>query len=287
MLLEQVSLLLCMHSILAFGLDGNTVKKRTFIGDPRRNITCLGSGYDLRLSLRPDGVDLNQLTMQQLCAKPIYGGSEVPLLLGGWCSEGLEPAWNNMEDDGTDDWTQDDMFPTRTGVSFDWQATTTDARSSWPVGTRWQDERLYAGCLNRCFCSWGVEDLTVQPKRQVPSNADMITAQTDDSGIFELKLEIAQMTDGYRADYYNRVNDGTDVKVLQIITDLGEPNETEGYAETHWRGWDEPVNLALDPGNEITCEGDLPSFELPPPYPNSEFSNPQELCATQWNGGLS
>ena len=43
----------------------------------------------------------------------------------------------------------------------------------------------------------------------------------------------------------------------------------------------------MDPANNITCDGDLPSFPLPPPYLVSDFQSPQELCAVQWAGGLS
>lgn len=124
MLFYQVSLILSATSLLTLGKSIGHAQKRTFIGDPRRNITCLGSSYDLRLPIRPDGVDLNQLTMQQLCAKKIYGGADIPSVVGGWCSKGLEPAYILGEGPiGHFAWGQDDqMFPTRTGVSFDFTA---------------------------------------------------------------------------------------------------------------------------------------------------------------------
>lgn len=307
----QVFVIHSVISLLTLAKRDNYVRKRTFIGDPRRNITCLGSSYDLRLPIRPDGFDLNQLTMQQLCAKPVYGGADIPVIPGGWCSKGLEPAydprWDGDDDDddgssdhGDDDddvdvaWSQDaEMFPTLTGVSFDdtvtsWIQTPMIHPPGFPPDRRWFKDRLYAGCLNRCFCSWEVDDLTIQPKREVPSNADLITKKTDESNFIEIKIEIVEMDgSGRHPGFFNRVNDGTDISVLQIIPDLGEPNEEGGYAETHRIREQAVVDLSLDPGNEITCEGDLPSFIIPPPYTNADFRTPQELCAVQWSGGLS
>lgn len=83
MFLRQFPYTLVTFSLLVLGAERTHVRKRTFIGDPRRNITCLGSSYDLRLPIRPDGLDLNTLTMQQLCAKPVYGGANITRSLGG------------------------------------------------------------------------------------------------------------------------------------------------------------------------------------------------------------
>ena len=117
----QVFFIISLSSLRALGKPSGHVEKRTFYGDPRRNITCLGSSYDLRLPLRPDGVDLNQLTMQQLCAENIYGRADIPYRLGGWCSKVLEPALLESSWNGPTRWSQDDMFPTRTGVSFEFK----------------------------------------------------------------------------------------------------------------------------------------------------------------------
>lgn len=102
MLYQHFGILCVAFSLFAFGAKATDVEKRTFNGDPGRNITCLGSSYDLQLPIRPDGVDLNELIMQQLCAKPVYGGASIENALGGWCSKGLEPAvwWDYNDDDG-------------------------------------------------------------------------------------------------------------------------------------------------------------------------------------------
>ena len=154
-------------------------------GDPRRNITCLGSSYEFRIPIRPDGVDLNRLTMQQLCAQPVYDGADIPRVLGGWCSAGLEIDYQYEIPPGDPPWGPwgpSDTSRPRTGVSFDH----TVSRSVQPGELQpdgFNDERLYAGCLNRCFCNWGVEDLSIQPKREVPSNADVMVLPTPTDGL--------------------------------------------------------------------------------------------------------
>lgn len=280
MFFYPISVILALSSSLALGKGDNHVEKRTFVGDPRSNITCLGSSYDLRIPLRTDGFDLNQLTMQQLCAKPIYGGADIPRALGGWCSAGVEIDYRYVDPPGEPAWGPSDTFHLRTGVSFDFRV------SEWlSIGSDdFNDDRLYVGCLNRCFCNWEIEDLSIQPKREVPSNADVIIIPTYPRHVQKLKVEIAEFLE--ERDTQPDM-DGDLVTVLQIIPDLHEPNEEGEVSETDAQSYEDVLNLALDPGNEITCEGDLPSFVLPPPYSVADFRDPQQLCAVQWFGGLS
>ncbi|KAG7005472.1 hypothetical protein G7Y79_00019g046520 [Physcia stellaris] len=244
--------ILALSSSLALGKADDHVEKRTFVGDPRSNITCLGSSYDLRIPIRTDGVDLNQLTMQQLCAKPIYGGANISRALGGWC------------------------------VSFDFSV----SEEMSDHLANFNDDRLYIGCLNRCFCNWEIEDRSIQPKREVPSNADVIIIPTHPLHVQKLKVEIPEFLE---ARDNQPALDGDEVTVVQIITDLHEPTQRNYplHSQTDARDYEDVLNLALDPGNEITCEGDLPSFALPPPYSVADFQNAQQLCAVQWFGGLS
>lgn len=115
-----------------------------------------------------------------------------------------EPTYLD-EDEDTGDWywnQDEDMFPTRTSVSFDFTVTKYVNVPGWRKDATghhdaaYDDHRLYAGCLNCCFCSWGVDDLTIQPKREVPSNADLITVQSDGYPFYELKLEFADFGRG-------------------------------------------------------------------------------------------
>ena len=255
------------------------IDKRITQTDPMRNITCLGSSYDLQLPIRR-GVDLNQYTMQQLCAKEAYGGAVVNQ--GGWCSAGLDIT---IEDhDGPiqehPDWDADPDLaaPTLTGVSFD-------------LGDRWDVARIeefnprwMLGCLNRCFCNWGIENINIQPKRETPSNADATLIEAA-RWTRELQLDVANINSTWIDEHFGRMR-GAIVDVVRLI-DLKEPVDIGENAVAPSDAFFEPWDLSLDPGNYITCEGELPSFPLPPPYPVSDFQSPQQLCAVQWSGGLS
>lgn len=84
------------------------------------------------------------------------------------------------------------------------------------------------------------------------------------------------------------IHDGRlgDVEVETVsLKQMIEPNAENGFAIEMTD--DPPWRLNMDAGNYITCEGDLPSFPLPNPYPVSDFESPQKLCAVQFSGGLS
>lgn len=265
----------------AFPNENNHLDKRSFYGDPRRNITCLGSSYDLQLPVRLNGVDPNRFTMQQLCAKTIYGGAPAGQHLGGWCSRGLkvedgESGQDSDSDDSTDSISEipnDESEWKWTGVSFD---LSTASRATADGA----DPRFLIGCFNRCFCNFEIEDLTIQPKRSVPSNADVYLKESDGTG--EIKLDVEDDVTTTAMVHTGRLGD-TMVDSVRL-DNLIEPNSESTIAYMPiYGGWD----LSLDPGNTITCEGDLPSFPLPQPYLVSDFQNPTQLCAVQWSGGLS
>lgn len=46
----------------------------------------------------------------------------------------------------------------RTGVSFDLSAASQASQEG-------AEPRFLLGCFNRCFCSWEIDDLTIQPIR--------------------------------------------------------------------------------------------------------------------------
>ncbi len=265
----------------AFSKDNGHLDKRSFYGDPRRNITCLGSSYDLQLPVRRNGVDPNQFTMQQLCAKTTYGGAPNGQHLGGWCSRGL--IYRDLEldygdsdsDSGPAEQPEDSWQWAFTGVSFDLSNTFQDERTG-------ADPRFLLGCVNRCFCNFEVNDLTIQPKRSVPSNADVYMEKSRTTG--EILLDV---TDDVTTNHESHTGrKGATLVDTVILNQLFEPNQTRGYAYEPTFGIT-PWFLSLDAGNYITCEGDLPSFPLPQPYLVSDFQNSTQLCAVQWSGGLS
>ena len=233
--------------------------------------------------MRSDGVDPNRFTMQQLCAKTIYGGASAGQHLGGWCSRGLwvedgEPGQDSDPDSDPDSMTEnpDSVFEWEwTGVSFDMSAASQANKEG-------ADPRFLLGCFNRCFCNFEVEDLTIQPKRSVPSNADVHLKQSGGTG--EIKLDVEDDVTTTESVHTGRMADAMVDSVR--LNELIEPNSelTTAYMpEFH----DPPWDLSLDAGNYITCEGDLPSFPLPQPYLVSDFQNSTQLCAVQWSGGLS
>jgi len=250
--------------------------KRTFNGYPRRNITCLGSSYDLQLPIRSDGFNPNELTMQQLCAKTVYGGAPLGQNLGGWCSKGLRYSEQGFSDqvpvyheyDNRDYATSTDPQ----GVSF-------DLATEYPEG--W-DPRSHLGCFNRCFCNYGIEDLTIQPKRDVPSAADVTEHESYETG--ELMLDVDDDISTLGGLHDGRLGD-VDVDTVWLH-EMVEPSSEDGLAILK-DNVDPPWRLSMDAGNYITCEGELPGFPLPEPYLNSNFESPQELCAVQFSGGLS
>lgn len=278
-------LLLGLPILHAHPTVDTNLAKRSFYGDPRRNITCLGSKYDLQLPPGVNETDPNELTMQQLCAKTVYGGAPAGRHLGGWCSRGLKTRDLRHPDDSDDADDPDDSedsdvttnpYSDTNGVSFD----LSDA-SHADEGLA--DPRFLLGCFNRCFCNYGVTDLTMQPKREEPSAADTYSgSESRNTGEIRLDVDDNLLTRG-------RSHDGRlgDVVVDTVeMEEVVEPNEENGFGITDENA-DPSWILSLDAGNYITCEGDLPSFPLPQPYPVSEFESAQELCAVQWSGGRS
>lgn len=104
----------------------------------------------------------------------------------------------------------------------------------WPQGQEYQVDRLYIGCLNRCFCSWGVEDSTVQPRHEEPgSTADVdMTEKSYHDQFVQIKIEVV--------DTVRREGEGitpnpfeSDKPALHVVQKMGEPNDENdrGFAE--------------------------------------------------------
>ena len=263
--------------------NNNYLEKRSLYGDPRRNITCLGQSYDLHLPFLHNGTDPNTFTMQRLCAKTIYGGAPAFQHFGGWCSKGLTVQDHRASDNGEE--SEDDFDEPAwdadgselTGVSFDLSANSQAAETT--------DPRFLLGCFNRCFCNYGIRDLTMQPKRDVPSNADNQFEESRYTG--EIKLDVLDDITTFERHKDGRL--GANVVEIVRMDEIVEPNTRGGSHAwlTNNLGLEgQPWDLSLDIGNYIVCEGDLPQFPLPAPYPIGEFHSPQELCAVQWSGGL-
>lgn len=102
--------------------------------------------------------------MQQLFAKEYYGGAPEGQNFEGWCARGVKAKpvrWDgslaHYYSDDPDAWGQG------TGVAFD----TVDYIFGESL-----DSRFLLGCFNKSFCSYGLEDTTIQSGREEPSDAD-------------------------------------------------------------------------------------------------------------------
>ena len=270
----------------AFLKNNGHLDERSFYGDPRRNITCLGSSYDLQLPVREDGIDPNRFTMQQLCAKTIYGGAPAGQHLGGWCSRGLivRDGWPPAEYETDSDSDSDPPERPEDSSEWEWTGVSFDLSAASQAYVKGADPRFLLGCFNRCFCNFEVNDLTIQPKRSVPSNADVYMKESGGTGEILLDVTDDVTTAEHRHTGRMEATMVDSVKLAEMI----EPNQEGGYAYMPTdQDTDIPWDLSLDAGNYITCEGDLPSFPLSQPYLVSEFQNSTQLCAVQWSGGLS
>ena len=105
--------------------------------NPVRNITCIGHGLALELPMI-GGFNPNQVSVHEICAKPQYNGGARGQHAGGYC---YEPP-----------------FAPYTGVvAF-------DRSRAAEASPELQNERVLLSCLYRCYCNWGLTDVSIQPK---------------------------------------------------------------------------------------------------------------------------
>lgn len=226
-------------------------------GDPQRNITCVGTTPDLQLPIFENGFDPNQATMQELCAKPQYGGGLPGQHAGGYCFD--RPQYLPIGE-----------------VAFD---TGPSAHTSAIL----QNPRFMLACLYRCFCNYGLPAATAahddtSPVQQPRSDWPLYPRLIEEShNTYELQLDI---NNDFTTSRFSKVGKQGKASVLSlVIYNVEESNYTR-----YWNGG-ERTTLSLDPGNSIQCRGDLPSFVIPSPYTTADFTSLQKLCATQLNGG--
>ena len=224
--------------------------------NPVRNITCLGDSLHLRLPMLGD-FDPNRADVQKLCAKPQYNGGSPGQNAGAYCTE--------------------PPFPPYTGdIAFD---ASSDARASKVL----QNPRVLLACRYRCFCNWGVADTSVQPKpifRERRLNVQPRSSRLT----YELQLDIDN-------DFTTPRERKRGQYGLMLVDSLRLLTQSQLSREGRYVPQDKLYDhISLDPGNRIQCGGDMPTFNLPPPYTHQDFiatgSNPvQSLCAMQLSGG--
>lgn len=219
---------------------------------PTQRISCVGDHYDLALPKIGD-FDPNQLTMQQLCVKPEYGGNPQHSL-NGWCQVPRRPV----------------TLPPRLGtLAFD------SMNLAEPLTLR--QPRIMLGCMYRCFCSYGLQDPSIQPYgahyffNQL--NQPFPTKYT-----YEVQIDVVD-------DFDVPGNQHMVKDVGSVIHPLPIRIGNQAVMNIHEDVIPYTISASMDTNNDIKCRGALPRFPLPAPYLMSEFDDLTELCAVQWSGG--
>lgn len=221
------------------------------------NITCVGSGPDLRLPVLTDGFNPNTASMQQLCAKTKYNGGRPGQHAGGYCwTRPGTGSYNHPDNDTTGD------------VGF-------DLSPYADASVTLQNPRFLLACFYRCFCNSGLQNSSVQPKSKY---AYFRTSMA--RSLFSYELQLDMDNDFTHSRLAKSGKRGRSRVVSTRVPERSELDQTSSPSAKMGREY-----ITLDPGNEIECRGDLPTFVLPAPYNTSDFNSLQELCATQLNGG--
>ncbi|KAI4180916.1 MAG: hypothetical protein L6R41_006942 [Letrouitia leprolyta] len=262
--------------------------------DPRKNITCVGDSYDLSLPILGE-FNPNLLTMQQLCAKPQFGGGLPERHVGGWCNRRVM------------------SLPQ---LAF-------DINPAARINSILSNLRVYLACIYRCFCNYGIVLGAPQPRArsydgstvlrspvgevhqyqvEVIKDFDTSWLQATTSWVTSQIQEILPFLSGWLAQPQNIPTNAGIQTVLPPQEWQPNPNDRPVSIRLAIRNqsWsdDEPVELrslplaslnvqvSHDPSNDIVCDGDLPDFPLPGPYQRSDFSNLQKFRAIQTLRGL-
>ena len=248
--------------------------------DPKRNITCIGSAYGMDLPIiESSHFNPNGHTMQALCAKPQYGGSGPLNHAGAYCYGPIAPGEPSDSGSEPEDWM---TASTGSGSSYNGSEDGTaavmlgkvifDPHPGALASSQLQNPRFMQACLYRCFCNYGLDDVSQQPlSNHYP------TELWDAEDGYELKIDVEN-------DYTTPIEDK-----------MGDPSR--GIVESYIFGKMPQIDsrgagylvhtsrMNMDPGNEIECSGALPEFAFPSPFTQANFSSNQELCAVALSGG--
>ena len=236
--------------------------------DPFGNITCLGDSYDLELPTQAHW-NPNTVSMQSLCAKTQYGGGPPGQNIAGWCS--IPPralGYFHLSDPGS--------------IAF-------DASPDAQANAQLQNPRVMLGCLYRCFCSNGVEELSLQSLSLQPKtyrSTDGLggytaTSEVSSDTAYQVTIDIVDDFFVPQEQHMGPPQQPDDPYVLAQIVRTWTQVEVQAGNPTSL----ETIWVSLDPDNNITCIGNLPTFNLPAPYQMSQYGSLQELCAVYGSGG--
>ncbi|MCJ1279855.1 hypothetical protein MMC21_007679 [Puttea exsequens] len=234
------------------------------LADPRGSLTCLGDWYPLILPVV--GIfNPNLVTMQQLCAKPQYNGGQPGQHMGGWYS------FNSSLGRGSRV-ASDQLQRVEAFVAF-------DVSAGAQVNDFLANERVMLACVYKCFCTNQLADLQTQPINRGLHSDLSNEVGTEES--YDLTLDV--------------VSDFTDRSQKVQPPRPGVDQGLELVLRTQAQVFDDsnPWFITLNPANNLTCRGDLPTFPLPMTFPEEDgftenddpFTDLQKLCANQFAGG--
>ena len=236
--------------------------------DPFGNITCLGDSYDLELPTQAHW-NPNTVSMQSLCAKTQYGGGPPGQNIAGWCPIPSRALGS--------------LYPPDPGsIAF-------DASLDALANAQLQNPRVMLGCLYRCFCSNGVEELSLQNLSLQPKtyrSTDGLggytaTPEVNSSTAYQVTIDIVDDFFVPQEQHVGPPQQPDDPYVLAQIVRTWTQVEVQAGDPTSLK----ITYVSLDPDNKITCIGNLPNFNLPAPYRMSQYGSLQELCAVYGSGG--
>lgn len=254
--------------------------------DPRGNITCLGTSYELRLPTW-DGFNPNEYTMQQLCAKPQYGGNPPGRNLGAYCYYNSVESIVGGASSSNGVGGNDDNLPSP-HIMFD---PSLAARSN----RVFRKPRILLGCAYRCFCNFGLDNNITTTA--LPSSAASSSSSTPISRLPrqpKKNFGVHEFHTASNETHYLQIDINDEIEPpfyrkpgpfgKRQVKTLGIESRPERRAQTLRPFWSEN---SLDPGNLIECFGDLPPFEPPLPMRREDFRNVQQMCAVQLSHGNS
>ncbi|KAI9676098.1 MAG: hypothetical protein M1817_000841 [Caeruleum heppii] len=213
-------------------------------------ISCVGSKWPWWIPRFPDW-DPNTLTVQELCAKPQYGGRGPGKHLGGWCHD------NTFED-----------------IGFDFLRGNPGVQKAELLA----NPRAELFCRSRCFCTTGEFD-----DYDAERPARFRTGRRQAHDTYRISLDI---NDDFHPGTSHTPQSSESVAALHYVS--ARQAVKEWYLEEHEQ-WKDPLAhdtwVSLDKENEITCGGDFPDWPAPPPFEWSHWDSLQQLCAVQLSGG--
>ena len=241
--------------------------------NPRGRIHCLGYPQTAMPAQLEGGLQPRSKSLQQLCAKPQYGGGLPGQHAGGYCAflPGQTP----------------DFY--RATIAFD---------DGHDVQTNRQlaQSRFRVQCSLRCFCT----SVTNGAEKEHPVFIDGLTQCI----IIKPSL-VQEFNADYREEFEQNVA-GQHVRNLllsEVAFNQGVRQHLQSGASLNGHivfedvldhydiGFEHDIT-AQDPDSAVDCTGNLPTFAMPPPINIADFQgagsvmNPnQRLCATFYDGG--